>query len=99
MKTIDLAMTVDGPVHEAQTRIHDSVDERLRSAGYAGREMAGTLEYRPAYTFPFFFWLVRRSLQHVTFTFAQQGPATEVRATGRLSDRAHTEVTEALGGD
>jgi hypothetical protein len=34
----------------------------------------------------------------VAFTFAEQGPVTDVRAAGRLRDRAQAEVTEALGG-
>ncbi len=34
----------------------------------------------------------------MTFTFAEQGPVTEVRVAGQLRDRAHAEVTEALGG-
>lgn len=44
MKAIDFAVTVNGPVAEAQNRILDSVDHRLRSVGYAGHEKAEALE-------------------------------------------------------
>ena len=44
-------------------------------------------------------WLVRRlQNEHVAFAFEQRGQVTDVRATGKLRDRAHAEVTEALGG-
>jgi hypothetical protein len=35
----------------------------------------------------------------LTMTVAEQGPVTQVRAAGKLRDRAHAEVTEAFGGD
>jgi hypothetical protein len=40
-------------------------------------------------------------MQHegVMFTFDARGPVTDVRAAGRLRDRAHAELTEALGGN
>ena len=100
MKTIDIAVTIDGPVEEAQTRIRDSVDHRLRSTGLTGHEKAGALEYRPKFGVPAVVWAVRRlQNEHVTFTFEEQGPVTEVRASGQLRDRAQAELTEAFGGD
>jgi hypothetical protein len=100
MKAIDLAVTVDGPVAEAHSRILDRVDQRLRSAGYNGHEKTGTLEYRPKFTIPAFVWAIRRLRnEQLTFTFEEQGRVTEVRAFGRLRDRAYAEVAEALGGD
>jgi hypothetical protein len=93
-------VTVNGPVPQAQSRIHDSVDQRLRSAGYAGREKDEALEYRPKFAVPVVVWAIRRlQNEHVTFAFEEQGRVTEVRVTGRLRDRAHTELTEALGGN
>jgi hypothetical protein len=41
----------------------------------------------------------RLQKERVTFTFEEQGQVTEMRVTGRLRDRAHTELTEALGAD
>jgi hypothetical protein len=100
MKTIDFAVTVDGPVAEARSRILGSVDQRLRSAGFNGHEKAGLLEYRPRFTIPAVIWVVRRLRnEQVTFTFEEQGRVTEVRASGRLPNRAHAEVAEAFGGD
>jgi hypothetical protein len=100
VKTIEFAVTVNGPVAEAQNRILDSVDQRLRSAGFAGHEKAGALEYRPKLTIPAVIWAIRRLRNEgVTFTFEEQGRVTEVRASGRLPDRAHAEVAEAFGGD
>lgn len=99
MKPIDLAVTVDAPWPEAQSRVLDTVDHRLRSVGFTGRRKDGALEYRPKFVGLVIVWAVRRLQdEHVTFTFTEQGPVTEVRAAGRLRDRAHTEVTEALGG-
>ena len=100
MKAIDFAVTVNGPVAEAQNRILDSVDHRLRSVGYAGREKAETLEYQPKFAVPAVVWAIRRlQHEHVTFTFEEQGQVTEVRVTDRLRDRGHIELTEALGAD
>lgn len=100
MKTIDLTVTVDGPVTDAHSRILDRVDQLLRSAGFNGHEHLGALEYRPKFTVPAIIWAVRR-LRHeqVTVTFEEQGRVTEVRAFGRLADRAYAKVNEALGGD
>lgn len=78
MKAIDVAVTVNGPVAEAQNRILDSVDHRLRSVGYAGREKAEELEYRPKFAVPAMVWAIRRlQNEHVTFTFEEQGQVTE----------------------
>lgn len=99
MKSIDLAVTVDRPVPEAQAQILDSVDHRLRARGLARRPTANAVEYRPKFVMPAIVWVVRRLAgEHVTFTFEQRGPVTEMRATGRLRDRVHAELTEALGG-
>ena len=99
MKPVGLTVTVDAPMPEAQDRILGRVDDRLRSAGLTGREKNGAVDYRPKFIGLVIVWTVRRLQdEHVTFTFAEQGPVTEVRVAGRLRDRAHAEVTEALGG-
>ena len=99
MKTVDLDVTVDAPLPEAQGRILDRVDRRLRSAGFTGRHLNGALVYRPKFIGLPLVWLVRRlQNEHVAFTFTEQGLVTDVRAAGRLRDRARAEVTEALGG-
>jgi hypothetical protein len=100
MNQIDLTMTVDGPVPEAQSVILDRVGPRLRDVGLTGREVDGAVVYRPKFIGLVWLWLVRRLLgEGVTFTFTEQGPVTQVRATGKLRDRARAEVTEALGGE
>ena len=99
MTPVDLAVTIDRPLPEAQTQVIDSVDHRLRAVGYTSHAKADTVKYTPKFIGLVFVWLIRR-LQgdHVTFAFEQQGRTTEVRATGKLRDRAHAELTEALGG-
>ena len=99
MQDIDLTVTVDQPMPDAQDRILDRVDDRLRAVGFTQRAAPGGVEYRPKFVGLVFVWLIRR-LRHedVTFTFDARGRSTEVRAAGRLRDRAHTELTEALGG-
>jgi hypothetical protein len=99
MHDIDLTVTVDRPMPDAQDRILDQVDHRLRGASLTKHVTPGGVEYRPKSIGLVFVWLVRR-WQHegVTFTFDPRGRSTEVRAVGRLRDRAHTELTEALGG-
>jgi hypothetical protein len=100
MNQIDLTMTVDGPVPKAQSLILDRVGPRLRAVGLTGRQLDGAVVYRPKFVGLPAVWLVRRLQgEGVTFTFTEQGRATQVRATGKLRDRAHAEVTEALGGD
>ena len=97
MKTVNMDVTVDAPMPEAQGRILDRVDHRLRSVGFTGRPLDGALVYRPKFIGLPLVWLVRRlQNEHVAFTFTEQGLVTDVRAAGRLRDRA--EVTEALGG-
>jgi hypothetical protein len=99
MNAVDIDMTVDAPMPEAQDRILDRVDHRLRSVGFTGRHLNGTLVYRPKFIGLPLVWLVRRlQNEHVAFTFTERGPVTDVRAAGRLRDRASAEVTEALGG-
>ena len=99
MQDIDLSVTVDRPMPDAQDRLLDRVDDRLRGAGLAQRVTPGGVEYRPKFIGLVVIWLIRR-MQHegVTFTFDARGPVTDVRAAGRLRDRAHAELTEALGG-
>jgi hypothetical protein len=99
MQDIDLTVTVDQPMPDAQDRILDRVDARLRGVGYTRRAAPGGVDYRPKFVGLVFVWLVRRAMHEgVTFTFDPHGRATEVRVAGKLRDRAHTELTEALGG-
>jgi hypothetical protein len=99
MKTVNIDVTVDAPMPEAQGRILDRVDHRLRSVGFTGRPLDGALVYRPKFIGLPLVWLVRRlQNEHVAFTFTEQGLVTDVRPAGRLRDRARAEVTEALGG-
>ena len=84
---------------DAQRRILDSVDSRLRSVGFTGHPQDNGVNYRPKFIGLIIIWLVRRLQgEHVMFAFDQHGQVTEVRVTGKLRDRARTEVTEALGG-
>ena len=100
MNQIDLTVTIDKPAGEAESLILDRVDTRLRSVGLTGRHLNGTLEYRPKFIGLPLVWLIRRLQgEGVTFTFTERGPVTHVLARGKLRDRAHAEVTEALGGD
>ncbi len=99
MESLDLTVTVDRPVPDAQTQILDSVDSRLRSVGFTRHPQDNGLNYRPKFIGLVFVWLVRRLQdEHVMFAFEQRGQVTEVRVTGKLRDRARAEVTEALGG-
>ena len=99
MQDIDLTVTVDQPMPQAQDRILDRVDHRLRATGLTRRAAPDGVDYQPKFVGLVLVWLIRR-LQHegVTFTFDARGPVTDVRAAGRLRDRAHAELTEALGG-
>ncbi len=100
MHDIDLTVSVDQPMPDAQDRILDRVDHRLRGAGYTRRAVPGGVDYRPKFIGLVLVWLVRRwRHEGVTFTFDPRGRSTEVRAAGRLRDRAHAELTEALGGN
>ena len=99
MQNIDLTVTVDQPMPRAQDRILDRVDHRLRGAGLTQRVTPAGVEYRPKFVGLVALWLIRRAMHEgVTFIFDPHGTATEVRAAGRLRDRAHAELTEALGG-
>jgi hypothetical protein len=99
MKTVNIDVTVDAAMPEAEDRILDRVDRRLRSVGFTGRHLDGALVYRLKFIGLPLVWLVRRlQNEHVAFTFTEEGPVTDVRAAGRLRDRARAEVTEALGG-
>ena len=99
MKIVNINVTVDAPMPEAEDRIVDRVDRRLRSVGFTGRHLDGALVYRPKFIGLPLVWLVRRlQNEHMAFTFTEQGPVTDVRAAGLLRDRARAEVTEALGG-
>lgn len=100
MNQIDLTMTVDGRAPDAERLILDRVGSRLGAVGLVGRQLDGALVYRPKFIGLPAVWLIRRLQgEGVTFTFTEQGEVTQVRATGKLRDRAHAEVTEALGGD
>ena len=100
MNQIDLTMTVDGPAPVAERAILDRLGPRLDGAGLTRRHRDGAVEYRPKFTVPALLWLIRRIQgEGVTFTFTEQGPVTHVLVRGKLRDRAHAEVTEALGGD
>ena len=100
MQDIDLTVTVDQPMPDAQDQILEWVDDRLRAVGYTRRAAPGGVDYRPKFIGLVFVWLVRRlQHEHVMFTFDARGRSTEVRAAGRLRDRAHAELTEALGGN
>jgi len=99
MQDIDLTLTVDQSMPDAQDRILDRVDDRLRGVGLTQRVTPGGVEYRPKFVGLVLVWLVRRAMHEgVTFTFDPHGRATEVRVAGKLRGRAHTELTEALGG-
>ena len=84
---------------DAQDRILDRVDHRLREARLAQKVTPAGVEYRPKYAGLVDTWLIRRAMHEgVTFTFDAHGRATEVRVAGKLRDRAHAALTEALGG-
>jgi len=100
MNQIDLTMTVHGPALEAERLVRDQVGPRLDGAGLTSRQRNGAVEYRPKFAVPAVVWLIRRLQgEGVTFTFTEQGPVTHVLVHGKLRDRAHAEVTDALGGD
>ena len=97
MKPVDLTITMNQPVAEAQAAVADKVGPRLD--GFNERRGTDTVEYRPKVVWPLIVWLVRLAQgQHVTFTFVPQGQGTEVHASGRLGDSAHADVVEALNG-
>jgi len=99
MQPFDLTVTVDRSEAEAEARILDRVDTRLRACGLARHRVAGAVQYRPRFIGLPLWWAFRRLRgEQVTFTFEPRGRATEVRAAGKLRDRAHAELTEALGG-
>jgi hypothetical protein len=99
MKTIDFIVTVDQPMPGAQAQIVDGVGGRLRSVGLTERVTGNQVEYRPRFVGLVFVWAVRRlSGEGVTFTIQEQGRTSEVRVTGKLRQRAYSEVTEAFGG-
>ncbi len=100
MQSIDLKVAMDTPMPEAQAQILGRIESRMRSVQFAGRADGDAVTFRPKFIGLPTVWLIRRLLgEHVTLTFEQQGPVTEVRATGKLRPRAHAEVTEAFGGD
>jgi hypothetical protein len=99
MHDINLTVTVDQPMPAAQDRILDRVDHRLRGAGLTQHVTRAGVAYQPKFIGLVFVWLARRAMHEgVTFTFDPRGRSTEVRVAGKLRDRAHTELTEALGG-
>ena len=88
MKTVNIDVTVDAAMPEAEDRILDRVDRRLRSVGFTGRHLHGALVYRPKFIGLPLVWLVRRlQNEYVAFTFTEEGPVTDVRAGGRAAPR------------
>jgi hypothetical protein len=99
MKRIEFTVNVDGALAEAQARVLGSIDTVLRARGLGQHPKADGAEYRPRFVGLVVVWAVRRlQNEHVTVSFEHRGSTTEVRVTGRLRDRAYTELTEALGG-
>jgi hypothetical protein len=97
MKSIDLTITIDRPLPEAQTQVLAAIDPVMRARSLRQLPKGNTVEYRPKFVGLVVIWLTRRlGNEHVTFTFEQRGSTTELRATGRLHNRAHTELTDAL---
>jgi hypothetical protein len=79
MQSIDIAMTIDQPIPEAQAQILARVDPRLRAVGYAQHPKGNAVEYRPKFVGLVFVWLIRRLRNdHVTVTFEQHGTSTEL---------------------
>jgi hypothetical protein len=52
MKTVNINVTVDAPMPQAEDRILDRVDRRLRSVGFTGRHLDSALVYRPKFYRP-----------------------------------------------
>jgi hypothetical protein len=99
MQPIDLKVTIDGPMPDAQAQILGTIEPCMRSVHFAGHADGDAMKYRPKFTGLPAVWLIRRlANEHVTFTFTRQGPVTQVRVTGKLRPRAHAEVTETFGG-
>lgn len=98
MQAVDLRVTVDRPMPGAGTQILDTFEPRMRSVGFAASSEGDVTTYRPRFVGLVFVWLYRRlSDEHVTLTFSEHGPSTEVRVTGKLRDRAYAEVSEEFG--
>jgi hypothetical protein len=99
MKSIELSLTVDRPIREAQDQVLGEIDPLLRT-GYTSRRTGDTVEYRPKFIGLPLLWVIRRIQgDQVTFTFERRGSATEVRILGRLRNRRHAELTEVLSGN
>jgi hypothetical protein len=98
MESLDLTVTLDRPMPAAQMQLLDGIDARMQSVGFTGHSHGNGVSYRPKFIGLVVVWLVRRLQdEHVLFAFEQRGQLTEVRVTGKLRNRARTEVTEALG--
>jgi len=97
MQDIDLTVTVDQPMPDAQDQILDRVDHRLRGAGYTSTSPR-RVEYRPKFVGLVFVWLIRR-LQHdgVTFTFDARGAPPRSRRRPAARPRPHR-AHRGLGG-
>jgi hypothetical protein len=96
MQSIDLPLTVDRPISEAQPQVLALVDHLL-GTGYTSRRGENTVEYRPSIDL-LLVWTIRRLLgERLTLTFNEQGSATQIRVNGRLRNRPHTKLTESLG--
>jgi len=100
MQAIDLTLTVERPMPGAGTQILDTFEPRMRSVGFTTKGQGDVITYRPKFVGLVFVWLYRRIAdEHVTLSFRQQGSSTEVRVTGKLRDRAYTEVNEEFGAN
>jgi hypothetical protein len=98
MKTVNIDVTVDAPMPEAQGRILDRVDRQLRSVGFTGRPWtARWCTGRNLSAFPWSGWSAVSRMN----TWPSPSPSRDrLPMCGRPggSAGAHTEVTEALGG-
>lgn len=98
MQAVDLTLTVDRPMPGAGSQILDTFEPRMRSVGFTANGQGDVITYRPRFFGLVLVWLYRRLAgEHVTLAFEEQGPRTEVRVTGKLRDRAYTEVNEEFG--
>jgi hypothetical protein len=98
MESLDLTVTIDRPMPDAQTQLLSDLDSRLRSVGFTGHPHDNGVNYRPKFIGPVFVWLARRlSGEHVMFAFEQHGQVTEVRVTeARVAHRRPSRPTPAV---
>lgn len=99
MQPIDIKVIIDRPVPDARVQILDNVEPRMRSVHFSERAQGDAVTFRPKFMGLPAVWLMRRlSNEHLKLAFEQEGSVTQVKVTGKLSSRAHSEVIEALGG-